>query len=90
MARATLRGRGQITLPVEVREALGVDDGDELDFEVTGGGQVVVRGLRLIPSDQAWFWTESWQRGEAEASDDIAAGRIEQFDHEAIFLKSLD
>lgn len=90
MARATLRQRGQITLPAEVREALGVDDGDELDFEVTRGGQVVVRGLRLIPSDQAWFWTESWQRGEAEASDDIASGRVERFEDTDIFLKSLD
>jgi hypothetical protein len=31
--------------------------------------------MKLIPTDQAWFWTEQWQRGEREASRDIAKGR---------------
>ena len=26
--------------------------------------------------DQAWFWTPSWQAGEAEADWDIASGRV--------------
>jgi AbrB family looped-hinge helix DNA binding protein len=89
MARATLRSRGQVTLPPEVREALGVADGDELDFEITATGEVCIRGLRLIPSDQAWFWTESWQRGESDADEDLAAGRVARYDSEDIFLKSL-
>ena len=28
------------------------------------------------PDDQSWFWTDSWQDGEAEAELDKAAGRI--------------
>lgn len=32
-----------------------------------------VRGLEH--PNQAWFWTESWQRKEQEASNDVASGR---------------
>lgn len=88
--RGTLRDKGQITLPAEVRAALGVEAGDEVEFTVTGSGDVVMRGLKLIPADQAWFWTESWQRGEREASADIAAGRVETFKDDESFMAYLD
>jgi antitoxin PrlF len=78
MARTTLRGRGQVTLPAEVREALNAQEGDELEFEVVEPGIVQVRVLHLIPHDQAWFWTREWQTGEREASEDIAAGRLSE------------
>ncbi|MDR7087602.1 hypothetical protein J2X11_002441 [Aeromicrobium panaciterrae] len=44
---------------------------------------------KLIPADQAWFWSEPWQRGEREASDDLAAGRVESFKNSESFLDSL-
>ena len=74
MTRATLRSKGQLTLPSEVRAALQVEDGDEIEFEVVDGA-VVLRGLKMIPASQAWFWSKSWQAGELEATADIAAGR---------------
>ena len=30
----------------------------------------------MIPPDQAWFWTERWQRMEQEAQADIEAGSL--------------
>ncbi|MFJ4895931.1 AbrB/MazE/SpoVT family DNA-binding domain-containing protein [Streptomyces sp. NPDC088788] len=75
MATATLRTNGQVTLPKAVRAALGVVQGDELEFEITAAGTVEVHGLKKIRSDQAWFWTSEWQEGERRASEDIAAGR---------------
>lgn len=87
--RSTLRDKGQLTLPPEVRSALGVGRGDEIEFTVLGPGEVVMRGLKMIPADQAWFWTESWQRGEREATADIAAGRVETFKDDEPFLASL-
>lgn len=38
--------------------------------------------------DQSWFWTFGWQAGEREASEDIAAGRLESFDSAEEFLAS--
>lgn len=88
--RVTLRDKGQLTIPASVRKALNVSPGDEIEFEVRGAGEVLIRGLKMIPADQAWFWTESWQRGEREATEDIAAGRTEVFKDPSDFLDSLD
>ncbi|MET7369331.1 AbrB/MazE/SpoVT family DNA-binding domain-containing protein [Streptomyces sp. NPDC005566] len=74
-ATATLRTNGQVTLPKAIRAALGVEQGDELEFEITSAGEVTVHGLTKIRSDQAWFWTPEWQEGERRTSEDIAAGR---------------
>lgn len=73
--QATVRDKGQLTLPAGVREALGVSPGDEIEFEINDAGVVEIYGLRKIRTDQAWFWTGRWQAGEREAGEDIAAGR---------------
>jgi antitoxin PrlF len=39
MATATLTTKGQITIPVEVRTALGVDAGDRVEFLQVGPGR---------------------------------------------------
>jgi antitoxin PrlF len=88
--RTTLRAKGQLTLPKDVRDALHVDAGDQIEFEVVEPGVVLVRGLKLIRADQAWFWTESWQRGEAAASADIEQGRVETFRDGDSFLDSFE
>lgn len=86
VGRSTLREKGQVTLPARVRQALHVEAGDEIEFEVLTGGVVAIRGLKMIPADQAWFWSEPWQRGEQEASTDIASGRVETFKDSESFL----
>ena len=90
MSRATLRGKGQVTLPSDVRKALHVEEGDELEFDVVEPGVVAVRGLKMIPADQAWFWTESWQAGEREASDELANEQVTTFNDGDEFLAALD
>ncbi|MGC4110484.1 MAG: AbrB/MazE/SpoVT family DNA-binding domain-containing protein [Nocardioides sp.] len=84
--RGTLRDKGQLTLPTEIREALHIEAGDDVEFEIVGDGVVTLRGLKLIPAEQAWFWTESWQRGEREASADIELGRVETLKDDDSFL----
>jgi antitoxin PrlF len=73
---ARIRGRGQLTLPTEVREALRVGEGDEVEFTRHDDGTVTVRGLKTIPADQAWFWSPDWQAGEREADEEIASGEL--------------
>ncbi len=88
MVRAVLRSRGQITLPLEVREALHIEEGDDVAF-VVEAGQVVMRGLKSIPAEQVWFWTERWQAGEREASEQLAASEGTIFGDSDAFLDSL-
>jgi len=37
-ATARVTSKGQVTVPVEVRQALGIETGDDLRFEVESGG----------------------------------------------------
>lgn len=43
MARATVRNRGQTTIPKAVREHLGIRPGDEVEFVVRADGEVLVK-----------------------------------------------
>ncbi|MEK6371946.1 MAG: type II toxin-antitoxin system PrlF family antitoxin [Acidobacteriota bacterium] len=42
MPSATVTSKGQITVPKEIREHLGVEPGDRLSFQIGSGGEVVV------------------------------------------------
>lgn len=79
MARTTLRAKGQLTLPEEIRVAARLEDGDLFDAEITAEG-ILLRPQKVIDATQAWFWTPEWQEGEREADADRAAGRVETFD----------
>lgn len=84
--RAVMRRKNQLTLPREVTEALHIREGDEVEFEIDEDGRVLLRGMTVVPSDQAWFWDRQWQQGEREASEQIAAGDTEGFeDAESMF-----
>jgi antitoxin PrlF len=50
MASATLTSKGQVTLPKSVRERLGVETGDRLEFIESEQGFLVVAATRDIRS----------------------------------------
>jgi antitoxin PrlF len=74
-ARVKVRPKAQLTLPDEIRRALHISEGDEVEFAVHDDGTVTLRGYISIPTDQAWFFTPEWLAGEREADEDIAAQR---------------
>lgn len=43
MATSTVKAEGQVTLPQEIRDRLGVREGDVLEFCLDGEAQVVLR-----------------------------------------------
>ena len=89
MTLSRMRGKGQITLPDEVRKAARIEEGDYLEVS-TRNGEIVLRPKKLVDADQAWFWTDGWQAGEREASEDIAAGRTTRSGNAKEFLKTLE
>ncbi len=49
MAVSTLTSKGQITIPVQVRNALGVDAGDRVEFvEIEKGQFAIVAATRSV------------------------------------------
>jgi antitoxin PrlF len=85
-----VRAKGQVTIPQEIRDCAHLVEGDPVEFEVTDEGEILLRPKKLIDASQTWFWAAAWQRGEVEASADIAAGRVETFTTDEDFLASLD
>lgn len=49
MPHATITSKGQVTIPVEVREKLGLRTGDRLEFRVRGA-EAAVRKSALRPA----------------------------------------
>jgi antitoxin PrlF len=89
MADTRLRGKGQLTLPREIREAAHLEDGDPLCIELVEEG-ILLRPQKMIDASQAWFWTPEWQAGERRATADIEAGRMTTYDTDEDFLTSLE
>jgi bifunctional DNA-binding transcriptional regulator/antitoxin component of YhaV-PrlF toxin-antitoxin module len=78
-----LQHRGTLALPAELRRRHNLDrPGAQVRIVERDDGVLELHPLAAIPADQAWFWTERWQRMEREADEDIAAGRVS--DHETV------
>jgi AbrB family looped-hinge helix DNA binding protein len=56
MTTATLTSKGQITIPVEVREALGVDAGDRVEFvEIAPGRYEFIAATKSVTALKGMF-----------------------------------
>jgi antitoxin PrlF len=56
MTTATLTSKGQITIPAAVREALGVDAGDRVEFvEITPGRYEFIAATRSVTALKGMF-----------------------------------
>ena len=80
---------GQITLPAAVRKELDIQEGDIVEIQVIDDCAMVIP-KKLVDKSQGYFWTEEWQKGEAEAEADIKAGRTRTFDSVEHLLEDLD
>jgi len=61
-------------IPEELLERAHLKYGAPVSLHVSNGGIVIQAEGR--DSDQAWFWTDEWQKKEREADEDAAAGRL--------------
>lgn len=65
--------KSQVTVPHEIVKALDLHEGDDLQVRLEDG-KIVFVPMVSVPKDQAWFWTETWQKEEWEVEKHIKAG----------------
>ena len=83
-----LGAKNQVTIPHRISKALRLRKGDHMLMRLAGG-RVEMIPASLIPKDQLWFWTPEWQKKEREADDDIARGRVKEFESAEELIKDL-
>ncbi len=86
----SVQSRGLIALPPAVRRHLGLDQPGAQVEVIEREGEVVLRPYLPVPADQAWFWTQRWQRMEREADEAVTAGRVTVVDGAEAMLADLD
>ncbi len=65
---AKVTTKGQITLPKEVRERMGVEAGDEIDFEEKRGLYILKKKIKPSPFDK---WMGYLKQKKGEQPDEI-------------------
>jgi antitoxin MazE len=73
MSTIKIGPKHQITIPREVFDSMHLEVGDFLETHVKDNAIVLVP-QKLVPKDQAWFWSKEWQKMEKEADEAIAKG----------------
>jgi AbrB family looped-hinge helix DNA binding protein len=73
----TIQQRGLIALPADIRRRLDLDrPGAQVEVVERPDGVIELHPTIAVPADQAWFWTERWQRMEREVDEQIERGEV--------------
>jgi AbrB family looped-hinge helix DNA binding protein len=75
MALIKVKKNFQITLPNRLRRTLKIAVGDYLEVEKQDC-ELILKPVKMIHPDQAYFYTREWQEGEAQADKDIERGDV--------------
>ena len=86
-----LQSRGLIALPSELRRRMHLDEpGAQVEILERADGVIELRAVLPVSADQAWFWTEHWQRREREVDELVARGEVAVHESTDDFLTHLD
>jgi AbrB family looped-hinge helix DNA binding protein len=79
----------QITIPNSLRKNLNIAVGDYLEVEKQDS-ELILKPVKMVPTDEAYFHTKEWQKGEKQADKDLKKGNVlGPFDNLADGLKAL-
>ena len=80
---------GVIQIPMEIREEVGIAEGDYIDMKINGKDTISLHLKDLVDEDDSWYWAEEWQQMEREADEDIKADRIKTFENIQDLIREL-
>jgi AbrB family looped-hinge helix DNA binding protein len=73
-----VREKYQVTIPEDVRSSIPLKVGERVEV-VARGKEIVIRPVMEVPRDEAWFWTDEWQKQIAKSLDDLKKGKARVF-----------
>ena len=80
MATSTLTSKGQVTLPKEIRDRLGLRPGHQLSFELGEDGRIVVRAKTVpLASLAGLLRRRGRKRSLREIEEGIGRGAVQSF-----------
>jgi antitoxin PrlF len=86
---ATIGSNGEVIIPLEVRDAAHLDEGDQVEIEVTEDG--VLLRLHVDDLPDPWYYdTPEWDEGIQRALADVEAGRTTFYGSDEEFIAALD
>ncbi|NLI91112.1 MAG: AbrB/MazE/SpoVT family DNA-binding domain-containing protein [Peptococcaceae bacterium] len=80
--------RNLISLPRDIREQLNINEGDVLDVRMADN-KIIIEPMKLVPSTQAYFWSETTQNDMLEAKNDVDSGNVREFNTINEFLDGI-
>lgn len=86
----SVRDRGNLTLPADIRRQYGLDKPGVQVEVVARPGVIELRPHVAVPASQAWYWQAGWQAGEHAVDEQVAAGRLEVAENIDEFLTAMD
>ena len=70
--------RNLISIPRDIRDSLSINEGDVLDIRLVDN-KIIIEPMKLVPSSQAYFWTDKTQDDLQTAKKDIESGNTREF-----------
>lgn len=81
--------RNLISLPRDIREQLDINEGDVLDVRMDNN-KIIIEPMKLVPSSQAYFWSETTRNDMLEAKKDVDSGDVREFNSIDEFLDGIN
>lgn len=70
-----LKRHHQITMPSNLCKKFNIGVGDYMEI-IDKGSEIVIKPVKIVNPDQAYFYTKEWQKEEAEIDREIANGEV--------------
>ena len=80
--------RNLISIPRDIREQLNINEGDVLDVKMENN-RIIIEPMKLVPSSQAYFWSEATQNDMLEAKNNVDSGNVREFNTINEFLDGI-